>query len=374
MPADVYHFNKHVWDVQPQLYVIQRKYVMAIESTFCLASGLIKVSILLFYKRLGSRAVSSTFRWAIRLTIVFITAYSIAFTLVPIFGCQPIAAFWEQSNIIKVAQGYKYECFNEGADVFSAAVISCAQDLLTAILPTFLYWHLQIPVRQKIALFGIFAIGYGVVAIGALRSYFSWQIFFETYDVTWVSWHVWTWTLLEVHIGAICANAPALKVFFKQVLRIKTSSSGSRSNTKNSGTKISANKVSQSSFSASTYSKVSMWRSSQQCRRYGHISEPYPESVHDLDGADHQQENYVASPPASKRSSIVTIIPNIENFELGAFRTQSPRKGQMNSISPSQENIQALPRIPSPYPAARLPPPTGLYTSPGKKSAWQSWS
>ncbi|KAJ4350083.1 uncharacterized protein N0V89_008704 [Didymosphaeria variabile] len=123
LAADVYHFNKHVWDVQPHFYIIQRKYVMAIESTFCLASGLIKVSILLFYKRLGSRAVSNTFRWATRLTIVFITANSIAFTLVPIFGCQPISAFWEQSDIIKVAQGYKYKCFNEGADVFSAAAM-----------------------------------------------------------------------------------------------------------------------------------------------------------------------------------------------------------------------------------------------------------
>ncbi|KAF2439559.1 hypothetical protein P171DRAFT_325707, partial [Karstenula rhodostoma CBS 690.94] len=219
--TNVYGFNKHVWDVEPHIFVIERKYVLAIETTFCVASGLIKVSILLFYKRLGSRAVSKTYRWSIKLTIAFIVAYSVAFTLVPIFGCKPISAFWDQADIVKIAMGYEFKCFNEGADIFSAAVISTAQDLLTAILPTFLYWNLQIPIRHKIALFGIFAIGYGVVAIGVLRSYYSWQIFFESYDVTWVTWHAYNFTLLEIHMGAMCANAPALKIFFKQIFRIK---------------------------------------------------------------------------------------------------------------------------------------------------------
>ncbi|KAK7185673.1 integral membrane protein [Paraphaeosphaeria sporulosa] len=365
--SDVYGFNKHVWDVQPHFYVIERKYVMAIESVFCVASGLIKVSILLFYKRLGSRAVSNTYRWAIKLTIAFITAYSIAFALVPIFGCQPISAFWDQVDIIKTAMGYEYKCFNEGADVFSACIISTAQDLLTAILPTFLYWKLQIPIRQKIALFGIFAIGYGVVAIGALRSYFSWQIFFETYDVTWVTWHTWNWTLLEIHMGALCANAPALKIFFTQVLRIKTLSSGSKSHTKSSGTKT------------STYSKISMWKSNQQFRQYGHISEPYPESFGSKDDLPAQQDAHVTKPTASKRNSDVTVFPNVEDIELGIFRTQSQPYDQIHSISQSQENLQALPRMPSPYPAALLPLPTdpGLSTydhNVRTKPKWQSWS
>jgi hypothetical protein len=352
---------------------------MAVESTFCVASGLIKVSILLFYKRLGTRGISNTYRWSIRLTIAFITAYSIAFTLVPIFGCKPLAAFWEQSDIIKVAGGYKYKCFNEGADVFSASIISTAQDFLTAILPTFLYWHLQIPIRQKVALFGIFAIGYGVVAIGALRSYYSWQIFFETYDVTWATGDSFMWSLLEVHVGAMCANAPALKMFFKQVLRIKTLTSGSKSHTKSSGTKSSVNKQLNSSFSASTYSKASMWKSRQQYRQYGHISEQYTESVSSNDGVPTQQHPQVTKPPGSKRSSTVTILPQLEDIELGMFQAHSKPEGQTRFISPSQENLQALPRMPSPYPTARLPPPTSPSTcicndEIEKKPTWQSWS
>ncbi|KAF2634356.1 hypothetical protein P280DRAFT_362696, partial [Massarina eburnea CBS 473.64] len=229
LAADRYHFNKHVWDVPSHYMPTQRKFVMAVECTFCIAAGFIKISILLFYRRLSARAISKTFKWTTRATIAFIAAYSIAFSLVPIFGCQPISAFWDQSDIIKQTQGYKYTCFNEGVDVLAASAISTAQDLLTAILPTFIYWHLQIPARQKVALFGIFAIAYGVVAIGVVRVYKGWEIFFSSYDVTWLVWETWNWTLLEIHVGAMCANTPALKVFFKQYLNIEKLTSRSRS-------------------------------------------------------------------------------------------------------------------------------------------------
>lgn len=355
---------------------------MAIESIFCVASGLIKVSILLFYKRLGSRAVSKTFLWVTRLTITFITAYSIAFTLVPIFGCQPISAFWDQVDPVKTGNGYTYKCFDEGADVFSAAVISSAQDLLTAVLPTFLYWNLQIPIRQKIVLFGIFAVGYGVVAIGALRSYYSWQIFYETYDVTWVAWFTWIWTFLEIHMGAFCANAPALKVFFKQVLQIKTSSAVSKSGgSNNSGSKRSANKPTSASLSTSTYSKMTIWKSDQQYRKYGHITEPYADSVDSRDGVQAHQECQIEQTSVSNRSSADIISGKFHDIELGEFQTQSESKTdfRMPSVSHSQENLQALPRMPSPYPAAYIVPSAGPNTSPHQqdmafKPSWKTWS
>lgn len=145
-------------------------------------------------------------------------------TLVPILGCQPISAFWDQFNAHKILQGYRYHCFDEGANVFAASVISAAQDLITAMLPTLLYWNLCIPLRQKFALFGMFTIGYSGVAVGAVRAYFSWRIFYETYDVTWSTWDLMLTSLLELHIGAFCANAPALKVLFQHFFHKRASS------------------------------------------------------------------------------------------------------------------------------------------------------
>lgn len=372
---DVYHFNKHVWDVQPPFYVIQRKYLLAVETTFCVASGLIKVSIILFYKRLGSNAVSKPFQWVTRVTIAFIVAYSIAFTLVPIFGCQPISAFWDQSDVIKTLQGYQYKCFDEGADVFSAAVISTAQDLITAILPTFIYWNLQIPIRRKVALFIIFATGYGVVAVGALRSYYTWYIFFETYDVTWFTWNSFTWSLVEIHLGAICANAPALKVFFQVVFKPKTWSKGSRSYGDSSGTKSSTTKR---MHSLSSHSRMSTWKISQQYRKYGHqIAEPVPGGLMTPDSAPTQRESSIVQAPSSNRGSVDTLT----DIELGLLPEGSAptRNGSVPSIPSSPGDVQALPRLPSPYPEAHLGPPAQPITSSSteelnRKSQWKSWS
>ncbi|CAA9962558.1 hypothetical protein PTMSG1_05932 [Pyrenophora teres f. maculata] len=226
--CSVQTFDRHIWDIDylrnPERVVTARKILLAIECLFCVASGLIKISILLFYRRLSSRAVSRAFVYTTWISIGFIVAYSIALTLAPILGCQPISAFWDQVNVLKVLGGYEYHCFDEGADVVAASVISAAQDFITAILPTFLYWNLRIPIKQKLALFGIFAIGYGVVALGLLRAYYSWYTFYNTYDITWSTWNILITSMLELHIGCLCANAPSLKVFFKHFFQEKLGS------------------------------------------------------------------------------------------------------------------------------------------------------
>jgi hypothetical protein len=209
--------------------VTSRKYILAMQCVFCIASGFIKISILLFYRRLSSRVVSNVFRWTIWLAIGFIAAYTIALTIAPLVGCNTLSAFWDQVNSTKILQGYTYKCFDEGADVFVASVISSVQDFITATLPTLIFWNLRIPIRQKFALFGIFAIGYVVVALGALRAYYSWQTYYNTYDVTWFSWKVFLTSILELHVGCFCANAPTFKVFFNHFLGDKISSSMKRS-------------------------------------------------------------------------------------------------------------------------------------------------
>lgn len=183
-----------------------------------LVGGLVKVSILLFFRRLGSRGVSKPFRIVTWTAIGVQTASTVAFFVCPFFVCRPMSAYWEQSDVIKIAEGVKFNCYDEGAAIVAAGVVSTVQDVITALLPNFIYWKAEIPIRQKVALMGIFATAYGAAAFGALRTHATWVLFYETYDVSWQLWEVWNWTLLEAHIGVICANAPALKAFVKQYL------------------------------------------------------------------------------------------------------------------------------------------------------------
>ncbi|KAH8714071.1 hypothetical protein GQ44DRAFT_829934, partial [Phaeosphaeriaceae sp. PMI808] len=228
-----YKFNRHMWDIEFDAFPKQRHFVMSVYTLFPLASGLIKMSVLLFYRRLSSRAVSPTFRWILRITIASIGIYTIIFVFIPVFLCSPISAFWDQQDF-KVRSrpgGYTYKCTNEGATIVANGVVSTAQDFVAASLPAMLCWNLQMPFRQKVALYGIFAVSYFVVAAGVMRTYTCYHLFFETYDVTWVASDVYLWSVLELHLGSMCANAPALKAFYAHFAEKKQLSQPTRSKT-----------------------------------------------------------------------------------------------------------------------------------------------
>lgn len=55
---------------------------------------------------------------------------------------------------------------------------------------------------------------YSLCFAGILRFVYIYQLFFSTYDVTWVEYKVALWTIVEAEIAVVCASAPALKVFF----------------------------------------------------------------------------------------------------------------------------------------------------------------
>ncbi|KAF3005201.1 hypothetical protein E8E13_010809 [Curvularia kusanoi] len=283
--ADHFHSGVHIWDVDLTLFTVQRKLILTIEVLFVLGGGLIKISILLFFRRLGSRGVSKTFRIITWVAIGFQLGSTIAFFISPFVGCRPISAYWEQSDVVKIAQGVKFNCNDEGAAITAAGVVSTVQDVITAVLPNFIYWKAQIPIRQKVALMAIFAIGYMAAAFGALRTYATWVLFYETYDVSWQLWEIWNYTTLELHIGVICANAPALKAFIKKYLDINSIASNPRghsSEAKSSqacssqtGSKVSSNP------SGKSKSKFAAWRNPYA--NHGYYSQPTQMSM-DEDG------------------------------------------------------------------------------------------
>jgi hypothetical protein len=302
----------HIWDVDLTLFTIQRKLILTIEILFVIATGLIKVSILLFFRRLGSRGVSKTFRVITWVAIGFTIASTITFFISPLVGCRPLSAYWEQSDVVKIIQGAKFNCNDEGAAITAAGVVSTVQDVIAALLPNFIYWKARIPFRQKAALMGIFATAYGVAVFGALRTYATWVLFFETYDVSWQLWEIWNWTLLELHIGVICANVPALKVFVKRYLDIKSvvsnqqlrfprakssqaeSSQARSSQTKSSRAKSSQPKSSQtgsqtsSNLSGKSRGKLAIWKNPYA--NHGYYSQPTQLSVDETSGVRISEE------------------------------------------------------------------------------------
>lgn len=134
---------------------------MAIEALYVFSTGLTKISILLFYRRLVVGSVSHTFVWAVRAIIFSVVAYMITFEITLISGCKPIYAFWDEVN--PLWRGFyagKYKCVDELATLFAANITSIMQDFLTFSMPLLLFWKLQLPIRQNVILGAIFGVGF----------------------------------------------------------------------------------------------------------------------------------------------------------------------------------------------------------------------
>ncbi|PVH99824.1 hypothetical protein DM02DRAFT_710258 [Periconia macrospinosa] len=321
---------RHIWDVESSLYVLQRKLILAIELNFVIVTGLIKISVLLFYRRLGGRGVSKTFRIVTWTAIGSITASTTTFFLLSVLGCRPISAIWEQADPSKFLSAQRMDCLDEGAIVFSAGVVSTVQDFVTAILPTFIYWNTQIPFRQKVALFGIFATAYVVVAFGAMRTYATYVLFFKTYDISWQSWEVWNWTLLELYVGLICANSPALKIFFKQFLNLKTFNASRQQHPSKSRPNESQIR---STAANSRSSRLTFWK--EPYANYGYHSQPTELSIDEHGGVYVKKSMDVEFP--NRPYHVEEATDSIELDELGMLN---------NSATPHRQPVPPVPPLP----------------------------
>jgi hypothetical protein len=295
------------------MYVPERQVTFALYTLYIVAGGMIKISILLFYRRLDSRSITKSFRIATWLNIIAIAIFSAAFVIVLFTACTPFTAFWYQFDVTKQLTGYAYHCWvDEAADLLSASIISAVQDAIAAFLPTILYWNLQIPRRQKIALGAIFALGYLVCIVAAIRSYYVWRTFNNPqYDSTWESWPAWLLCMLEIQLGAICASAPALKVFLAHYFRVAASLYGSSRGTQVSSRKGSTWWKSGSSGSTGTTKTVAL---ASKPEREGYLREPGMGHMVDEEGGIVLQEHMrFDGRPESKRfdgrtESIETFI------------------------------------------------------------------
>lgn len=151
---------------------------MAIECLYVAATSLIRISILLFYRRMATGSVSKGFLWTVRGIIAFVVAYFIVFEVTLFTGCRPFNAFWNEVNPYWEAS-HEYHCINEAGNLFAASIVSVVQDFVVCFMPTILFWKLQLPRKQKIALGAIFGVGFLLCIAGVLRIYYIFYTFYR---------------------------------------------------------------------------------------------------------------------------------------------------------------------------------------------------
>ncbi|KAK4695002.1 hypothetical protein P7C71_g2665, partial [Lecanoromycetidae sp. Uapishka_2] len=172
--------------------------------TYKIAVALYKESILFLYLRIF---LDPKFRYMCYSLIVITGASSIAFVIVTIFQCTPVAAFWDKT-ILKSTPGS--HCFDSEAFWFSYALINIFLDVIILLLPIREVLRLQLPWREKAGLVAVFSLGVFVCATSIIRTTTLASSSRST-DVTWGYIPPTVWSVVEANTGTICACLPMLK-------------------------------------------------------------------------------------------------------------------------------------------------------------------
>ncbi|TRX88630.1 hypothetical protein FHL15_010489 [Xylaria flabelliformis] len=173
-----------------------------------LATSLTKLSTLAMVRRLTTASSNKIEGVVVLLLAVLITGNCFIFIIVEIFQCWPISSIWEVSD----SPAY---CINEDAHLMSANIINTVTDFIVVLLPIRTTIALELSPRHRVVVISLFGIGLVASAVGIARTYFTWLLLTAAdHDTTWRAWYVWLSSILELHLGIICASVPATRPFF----------------------------------------------------------------------------------------------------------------------------------------------------------------
>lgn len=178
------------------------QYYWLFQILYKLALCFIKLALLSLYLNIFfSRKELRKIIWT---TIVLISMIAVGFTFSTIFQCIPVERAWN-----KKVPGH---CVNNSAFRWSWAAINTITDLWVWMLPTPSLWLLHMAKPHKIALMGVFSLGFFCCLASALRMHALVQSTNNS-DTTWDATPAFIWSAVEANVGLICACLPAFKGF-----------------------------------------------------------------------------------------------------------------------------------------------------------------
>lgn len=182
------------------------------------ASFFIKASILLFYRRISESHPNKIFVYVNNAVFVFLVLTFIPGAIALFASCQPFDAFWNQYNPSWAAT-HKFHCINNGVYIIVFSAFYALLDIVITLMPTAMIWNMQLPRKQKVALWLLFSIGLASTVAAICRMVSAYDAFLTpagVSDSTWNSWGTLFWTIVEYPVAIICASGPMLKALFKR--------------------------------------------------------------------------------------------------------------------------------------------------------------
>ncbi|KAI0872895.1 hypothetical protein GGS24DRAFT_518089 [Hypoxylon argillaceum] len=196
------------------LEILTQKYKYAYQTTEKIVFGLIKLAILLLWRRLFGKAMPfiKTFNIVYYIMIFIVVAWTVAFFFETVFQCgtnwslnwAPIFVFLTRCTAsLNVLTVY--------------GVTDILTDLIIIAMPIPLIWSLQMDNRKKVAVTAIFALGFFTTGAGVARLYFYLATSYEMADnpdfIADVTLTL-LWSTIEVNIAMTVCSLPILGPIF----------------------------------------------------------------------------------------------------------------------------------------------------------------
>ncbi|KAL8967611.1 MAG: hypothetical protein Q9183_002828 [Haloplaca sp. 2 TL-2023] len=224
--------GRHLLTLSPATITKFQKLLFAYYIQYGLQFQLVKISILLFYRRVFPKVATST-KWAVAwyATLALVLVVLVVGQATMIFQCSPVSYFWTRSG--------NGSCINLQATFYSMSALTILTDIAILCLPMPIVWKLQMETRKKIGVIGIFLLGGFVCLATIMRTVYVDQI--DTADPTWGTESA-IWATVEVAMAIVCGCLPVLAPLMRtqmQSLRSKSWGSMSWGKTWGGRTKIS---------------------------------------------------------------------------------------------------------------------------------------
>ncbi|KAK7955233.1 hypothetical protein PG988_015927 [Apiospora saccharicola] len=173
---------------------------------------------------------SKTMRRLIFAATGFVGVWTMTQVTLNIFQCTPISGFWEPGPGVK--------CLPIVPGWYIAAAGNIVADILIILIPLPLIKGLNLPRAQKLALAGIFCLGFLTTAISLIRVKYLPQ----GIDTTWDNADTTLWSMAECCTGILCVSLPtlrplALRWFPRVFMALSRSTGGSSGRPNKSGSR-----------------------------------------------------------------------------------------------------------------------------------------
>ncbi|KAK2873395.1 hypothetical protein FQN49_002393 [Arthroderma sp. PD_2] len=180
----------------------------ALQMLYRVTINMTKLSILLLYRKIFD---TERFRFKLICDILFvyITLYTVATFLVTIFQCNPIPKAWSRD--------IPGSCINLSAFWYANAALHTFTDVIILILPMPVIKGLDLPLRQKLALNFVFALGIFVCGTSIARM-LTLDTSSKASDVNEGTTLSTLWTTIEANTAIICACLPMIRIPLSKIV------------------------------------------------------------------------------------------------------------------------------------------------------------